>query len=73
MSERRSNAAMGQHTDRVRAEDNGQARPGSPGRRTAGNSDANVGQLSGGEEHSGLGRANRGSVSADISTQQPVK
>jgi hypothetical protein len=50
MSERRSNQATGQHVDNARAQDNGQATPGSAGRRTAGNL-SQPGQKSGGEEH----------------------
>jgi hypothetical protein len=58
----------GQHYDQTRQQDNGQATPGSAGRRTAGNLNR-PGNLSGGEEHSGLGPARGVTPGSDISTE----
>lgn len=61
--------------DGTPARNNGQARPGSPGRRTAGNNGGlnDPGQMSGGEEHSGLGPVGAGNPGADSSDMEVDK
>jgi hypothetical protein len=65
-------SSRGQHRDDGTPADgdNGQASPGSSGRRTAGNL-SKPGERSGGEEHSGLGRAKGVSSGADVREYKP--